>query len=149
MPFPTHPDHGVSEQVIETVNIQQSMHKTAVADVDLGGFDQTLFHIGVERRQAAQQQQINQQVEIAGHGIAAHIQVAGQPGGIEQGALLMGQHDPAPTQGSRRHTRAEQGNIALKISGNKLMAPANTVRIRGGIAYTSLQSYSTALRLQG
>src|SRR4051812_18617761 len=63
--FPTGTCDRMPEQVLERVDVQQRMCKAAVADVDFGFAHEPLADIACPGSQAAHQQQIHEQIEVA------------------------------------------------------------------------------------
>jgi len=82
-PFPTSPRHRVAENLLQPWQTQQRVHNAAVAHINLGRFHQPLAGVVVPGRQTTHQQQIHQQIEVTGNGLAVHAQRACQIGGIQ------------------------------------------------------------------
>ena len=74
------------------------MHQPAVTQVEFWGLHQTLARIGVPRWQAAQQEQIGQQMNVAGDSFDVDAEVTCQLGRVHHPALLECQHGPQLTQ---------------------------------------------------
>src|SRR3989338_10505071 len=75
-------------------------------------------------RQAAHEQQVNEQIEIACCGFGINAKVAGELGGVEQTALMVGKHAPEAAQGFGSDARAELWDIALQIGADEILPPA-------------------------
>jgi hypothetical protein len=58
----------VAEQLVAGADVEQRMHQSAIAHIELGRADEALAKIAAPRRKAANQQQVNEQIDIApGH----------------------------------------------------------------------------------
>jgi len=79
--------------------------------------------------QAADQHQIGQDVDVAGHGLPADRERRGQLRVVEQTTLDMGQHGPQATQGGRRNTGSEGRNVPFQVGRDEGFAPAQAGRI--------------------
>lgn len=66
-PSPARTDHGVTGQAVEVRNVEQGMDEATVADIDLGRLDQALADIGRVGAQPPHQEQVDQEVDVAGH----------------------------------------------------------------------------------
>ncbi len=99
------------------------MREATVADIDLGRLDQALGNIGVPGFQSSNEEQIDEQVEIGGDGLAVDAERAGKLSGIQQARLMMGQHHPEAAQRFCRDSRTELRDIALKIGADEILPP--------------------------
>ena len=119
----------MAQYAVLVVETQQRMHDAAVAHVDLRRLDEALAHVGVERRQAAHQEQIRQEVDVAGHGLAVDGQRARQDGHVQDAALPVGPHGPEPPQRLGRHARPQLRDVPLQARPNELLAPLGAVPV--------------------
>ena len=62
---PARAGDGMPENGVQVAQARQGMHQAAVANVNFRRFDQPLAGIAVPRSQAAHEQKIDQEVEIA------------------------------------------------------------------------------------
>ncbi len=129
--FPAMTDDRVRQQGFLVGDCEQGMGQAAVSHVYLGRFDQALAEVGMPGRQAAHDEEVDQQVEIAGGGLGVHSKVAGELGGVEQPALMVGQHAPEAAQSFGGDTRAELRDVAFQIGADEVLAPAQAARAIG------------------
>ena len=108
------------------------MHDPAVAQIDLGRFDQPFAGVGVPGLQSADEQQIDEQVDVVGRGLASDPEAAREVGGVEDAALLVGQHGPESAQGFGSDARPELCDVAFEIRADEITAPAQAARLVGG-----------------
>ena len=87
------------------------MDQAAVPQVHLRRLDQAPADVPGERRQAPEEQQVGEQVEVAVRRPRRDAQRRGEPRGIQQPALGMGEHRPQPGHGARRGARREPGDV--------------------------------------
>src|SRR5208283_3086457 len=99
------------------------MDNAAVAHINLWRLDQPFSHVAMPRGQAAHEQEVHQQVEITGGGLAIHAQSARQLSGVEPLRLVMRQHGPETPQGFGGYPGAELRNVPLQISPDKVPPP--------------------------
>lgn len=122
----------MAQQLVGVPNVEKRMDQPAVANVHLGRLDQALPHVGAKRRQAADQQQIDHQVQVASDGLSVHAEVAGQLRGVPQAALGVGDHRPEAPQRDRRHARPQLGNVPLQVGAKEVLPPqAARAPVRG------------------
>ncbi|OIQ64064.1 hypothetical protein GALL_543880 [mine drainage metagenome] len=100
------------------------MQQAAVPDIDFGRFDKTLADVGMPGGEAAHQQEIHQQVQVAIGRLRVHTQVAGELGGVEQAPLVVGEHGPETPQGLGGDAGAELGDVPFQVGADEILAPA-------------------------
>ena len=106
------------------------MDNAGVADINFWRFDETFSSVGVERRQAPDEEQVRQQVTVAVGGLGAdHHECGGQARRVEQTALSVSQHDPKTLQGFSWNSRSKEGKFAFQIGTDKVLPPAKAVAV--------------------
>ena len=113
------------------LDVQQRMDQAAVAHINLGRFHQALARVLVPRLQAAHQQQVAQQVDVALRRFGVHAQIAGQVRHVEHAALVVCQHRPKAAQSFCCDAWAKLWDVAFQISANEVVTPAQTAGIAG------------------
>src|SRR5215203_2730711 len=108
------------------------MDDAAVAHIDLRRADQALADIGQAWLQTPHQQQIDHQVEVMAHGRTGHAEPSGKVRGVQQAALVMGEHRPQAPQRLGRHAGAELRDVALEIGADEVGSPAQALHRTGG-----------------
>jgi hypothetical protein len=129
--LPTWAGDRVPEQVLVGFDVQQDVREAAVPNIGLRGFDETLAQVGMEGRQAAHQEQIDQQIAVAAHRRCRDTQARGQARRVEQGALVVRQHGPETPQGLRWDARSEHRHIALQVGADKALPQLQAIAVRG------------------
>ena len=81
------------------------------------------------RQPANNKEKINQEIEIARHGLAIDAQAAGQRRGVELCCLVVGEHRPKTPQCFSGNAWPELWNVALQIRANEILPPFKTVRV--------------------
>src|ERR1017187_2212842 len=104
------------------------MNQAAVAHIYLGRLDQPLAQIRVPGRQTAHDEQVREQIEIAGGGLGIHAQIARKLGRVEQPALVVSKHDPEATQGFGGDAGTKLRNIPLQVAADEILPPAQAAR---------------------
>ena len=131
-PFPAGAGHGMAGEGVVVFDAEQGVDQTAVPDVDLGRLDQPLADVGVEGPQPPHQQQVDQQIDVPRHRRTAHPQAGGQPGGVQEPALAVGEHRPQSLQGlGRQPPLGELGDVALQVGADEIAAEGEAVGIAG------------------
>ena len=121
--FPTLSDNGIPAQGIARFNRQQRVKDTAIADKRPGCLDQPFVGIGEPRFEDAHQQEFFEDLEIAGNCMTADPKRTRIPLGIEQFALVIGQHAPEQLQSLGIDLKPELRNIAFDIGANEVQPP--------------------------
>ena len=83
----------------------------------------------MEGRQAAHEEQVGEQVDVSGHGLAVDGQRARQLGQVQQAALGVREHGPEPPQRPRRHARPQLGYVPLQTGPNELLPPLGALPV--------------------
>ena len=120
---------GMTQHPVLVVEPQQRMHEAAVPHVDLRRLDEAFADVGVEGRQAAHEEQVGQQVDVSGHGLAVDGQRARQRGHVQQAPLTVREHRPEPPQRPGRHPRPQLRHVPLQIRPNELLAPLGALPV--------------------
>ena len=113
--FPARSSDRMAEELIERGDVEQTMDQPGIAHIDLGRADKPLAQIAAPRLQPANEQQIDEHVDIAPDHGRSDRQSLRQTGGIEQTPLPVRQHRPEPTDGCGRHPRRKHRHIALEV----------------------------------
>ena len=92
--FPALAHHRVPGELFQRRDAQQGVYQAAVAHIHLRGLHQPLADVGPQGRQAAHQQQITQEVYVAGDGLGTQLQGSGEGGDVQRRALAVRQHRP-------------------------------------------------------
>ena len=109
------------------------MHEPAVPDVHFGRLHQPLAGVGDEGWQSPDQQQISQEIDVAGDHRRADGQARGQRRGVQQGPLGVSEHPPQPFQrGSGDRAGRELRDVALQVGGDEVQPVRETVGVVGG-----------------
>ena len=95
------------------------MDDSAIAHINLGRTHQPLADIAMPGGQAADQHQIAQDVDIAGHRLPAEGERRGKLRLVEHTALHMGQPGPLATQRGGGNARAQRRDVPLQIRGSR------------------------------
>ena len=128
-PFPASAGDRMTQHGVPVVEAEQRVDDAAVAHMDLRRFHQALADVGMEGRQAPHQQEVDEQVEIAGDRLAVDAEAARELSRVERAALRMGQHGPEAAQRFRRHARPELRDVAFQVRADEILPPDGAGRV--------------------
>ncbi len=83
-------------------------------------------------RQAADQKQIDQQIEIGRCCLDVNAEIAGELGRIQDSALMVGEHGPETAESFCGNTGAELRNVAFQVGPDEIQPPAHAVSLATG-----------------
>ena len=112
-----------------TRNVEQSMEKPGIRDVDL---HHALAHVFSPGRQHPHHERVGQQVEIPFHGGLGDAEGPRQLGAIPDLRMVVGEHHPGPVDRPRTDRDSELGEILLHERADQVAAPAQALRIGPG-----------------
>ncbi len=122
----------MAEEVVGSLEIQERVGEAAVADVDFGGLDEAFFHISRPGAQSADEEEVFQQLDVAGGALDGDGKAGSELGDVELFALVVREHGPESAEGDGRDAGAELGNVAFKIGADEVHAPAHAGGVGGG-----------------
>lgn len=129
--LPTAADDRVAEQVVDGLDAQQGVTDAAVADVDLRRLDQPPAQVGGPRLESADEQQVDQQVEVPGDRDAVDVQPAREGRRVVRLPLVVGEHRPEPAQGLGGNARTELRNVAFEVRADEGDPPVEALGVVG------------------
>ncbi len=113
----------MTQNRVPIIKSEQRVDDAAVAHIDLWGLYQALADFGVERLQPPHQQEVDEEVEIAGNRFPIDRKATRQLRGIHDAALDVRQHGPEAAQRFSRHARPKLRNVALETCADEILPP--------------------------
>jgi len=113
------------------------MEQTAVPDPYFRAAHQALAHVAAPGAEAADQQQVDEQVHVASHRRRRDAETRSQPRLIQERPLPVRQHPPQPRDRLGGKPRREHRHVALQIAPDKIPPPGERVGVpsaQGGTA---------------
>lgn len=129
--LPTAASHGMPQDRLFVAKTKQGMHQTAIFYIDARRFDQPLGGVAMPWLKPANEQQIDEQVEIVGDGLGVETEPSCKVRSVHQTRLLMRQHRPEAPQCLSGYSGAEHRHVPLEIGADEILPPAQARAVAG------------------
>ena len=112
----------MAKQRVQIGDPEQGVCEAAVPHIDPRRLHESLLHIRVAGREAADQEYSGQQIQVTDDRGSADSQPAGESRGVQQPTLAVGEHRPESFEGEWRDARVELRRVTLKIGADQIPA---------------------------
>ena len=130
--FPGRSALGMSTEIVECFEAEQSVEQAAIADVDFGLLHESFAEVFEPWFEATDDERADENIEMPADGGGGFAQGPSELGGIPGGAMVMSDHLPEAAHRFGGSTDAETSQISLEERPNQVVAPDEAVVVTVG-----------------